>query len=316
MTLKIKDGAVSGTYYYDNPEHDLKLSGTIEINRMLTMKETDAGGTVTGTFDGYYVPGIRLSGLWTNPKTNETLDFRLNVVNGIPKDAVWSGEWHRLDTGRFASATLVIFNETKTSLDFQVDAFNGSHMGFIDGTATISGTTAVFKDTGKGEYPPGAQVTLELQNGLITLTANDAANGRAGAGVVFGGKYTKNALPEDTLLSMGYVTTKAQDDAFRAMTGKDYDLFLNTANLREDAKDTDGLGATVYAWWVHGFKGTNESIVMFLPNGRLIAAVIDPEQNVVKVFTNDTSITAVPKTIKAWADQLSKQSIQFYGAKA
>ena len=29
------------------------------------MTETDAGGEVTGTFDGWYVPGIRLEGSWT-----------------------------------------------------------------------------------------------------------------------------------------------------------------------------------------------------------------------------------------------------------
>jgi hypothetical protein len=297
MTLQIKDGKITGSYYYDRIKEDLKLDGTIEENRYVKMKENDGSGAATGTFDGLYVPGISFTGSWTNAKTDETLDFSLTVIGGIPKDAVWAGEWRRADTGRFNSATLVIFNETKTDFEFQLDAFSGANMGFLDGKAPISGTSASYEDASTG-----AKLTFSLKDGLITLEANDAANGQAGAGVAFGGKFTKGELPEDTLLSLGYVPDKASDDAFRAMVGKDYELFLNTAMIRGEAEDLDGFGAEVYTWWVRGVAMTNASVVMFLPDGKLCAAVIDPDAGVAKVYTNSGSVTSVPKTVRNWLD--------------
>jgi hypothetical protein len=310
MTLTIKDGDVSGSYYYDNPENDLKLSGSIEANRMLTMQETDIAGEVTGTFDGWYVPGIRLEGAWTNAKTGELLDFSLQVQGGIPENAVWSGEWHRLDTGRFASASLVIFNETTSSFDFQVDAFRGSHMGFIEGTAIIEGSSAecTLAET-------GAHISMNLSDNLIELQANDAANGYGGAGVVFDGTFTSDDLPEDTLLSMGYVDTESQDDAFRVMVGEDYERFINTANIRDDGTDTDGFGATVYSWWVFGFGDYYGSIVMFLPSGGLCAGVLDRDNDIIKVYTDDPAITIIPKTIEAWAEKYPELKIEFQAVK-
>lgn len=219
-------------------------------------------------------------------------------VDGDTANVIWSGEWKRLDTGRFNSATLIILKETKHGFDFKMEAFSGGNMGFLNGTATIDGTKAYYKDNGTG-----AELIFNLKDGRIELTANDAANGQAGAGVWFDGKYTKGKLPEDTLLSLDYVTSQVQDDAFKAMAGKDYELFLDTAQIRDDMEDLDGYGAKVYHWWVRGFAGTYESMVMLLPDGKICAAVIDPSTEVVKVYSNASYITDTPKSFKTWIEQ-------------
>lgn len=313
MRLKIKNGKVSGSYSYDKVKQDIMLEGSIEADRMMYINEFDEVGDMTGQFDGWYTPGIRITGRWTDTKTDKVLDFNLAIIDGVPADAIWAGEWKRMDTGRFYSATLVIFQETENSFEFLMDAYSGANMGFIGGTATLEGTKAYYKDSGtEGAYPPGAALTFELKDGQISLTANEAANGQAGAGVVFDGAYTKAALPEDTLLRMHYVQSEEQDEAFRTMVGKDYELFLNTANFPEDAEDLDNLGADVTTWWVRGFTGSNESIVMLLPDGRLCAAVIEPESGTIKVYTDADYITAVPKTIKTWADSFPEMAVQFH----
>lgn len=213
-------------------------------------------------------------------------------------DVLWSGEWKRLDTGRFNSATLIILKETKKGFDFKMEAHSGGNMGFLNGSATTDGTKAYYKDNNTG-----AELTFNLKNGRIELTANDAANGQAGAGVVFDGKYSKGNLPVDTLLSLGYVTSQAQDDAFKGMAGKDYDLFLDTAQIRDDMEDLDGYGAKVYRWWVRGLAGANESMVMFLPDGKICAAVIDSGAEVIKVYSNADYMTDTPKSFKPWIEQ-------------
>jgi hypothetical protein len=306
MTIVITDGKITGSYYDDKVKQEIKLDGTIEENRMISLKEYDKNG-VAATFDGWYVPGIRITGVWTIDKTKETFDFALDVIGGIPANALWSGEWKRMDTGRFSSATLVIFNELDSSFDFQIDAFNGANMGFINGTATYDGKSAYYQNNSTGE-----KVTFTMEGKIIELSANYTANGNAGAGVTYDGKYTKGDLPEDTLLSMGYVSDEAQDNAFKAMVGKDYDLFLNTANIHEDGEDMDNLDATVTMWWVHGFGGSNESIVMYLPDGKLCAAVIDADHQSINVYTNASYITEVPETIKAWARSFPDLTIALY----
>lgn len=309
MSMTIEDGIVTGTYYYDRVGQDIRIEGTIEANRMMTMKEFETDGPVTGAFDGWYTPGIDFTGIWTNAKTNKTLNFSLNVINGIPKDAVWSGAWNRLHAGLYDTAKIAIFNETKTGFDFQIDAFSGANMGFVGGYAVIDGASAHFQDK-----DTSAELLFSLKDGLIDVKSSGDISYYAGAGVGFDGKYTKDQLPEFTLLTEGYVSSKAQEDAFKAMVGADYELFLNTANIVADEQDLDGFGAQVYRWWVRGIALSNASIVMFLPDGNFCAGVIDPENNIIKVYTNAADITAVPKTILAWADGFSKMPVEFHNS--
>jgi hypothetical protein len=295
MSLTISDGIVTGSYYYDRVGKELKLEGSTEADRMIYLDEYDENGELTGKFDGWYTRGIRITGSWTNAKTDAKLDFNLSIIGGIPANAVWAGEWHRMDTGCFDSATLAIFNETNSSFEFQLDAFSGSHMGFVDGKALIDGKTAIFKDK-----DTSAELTFSLAGGLLEVVSGGDISYYAGMGVAFDGSYTKEALPEETLLAQGYLGSEEQEDAFRAMTGKDYELFLNTAQLGYEEEDRDGFGAQVYRWTVRGLSGYAESIVMQLPDGGLCAAVLDPEKNNFIVYTNEDIIVSPPRTILAW----------------
>ena len=90
---------------------------------MLSINEYDENGALTGSFDGWYTRGIRIAGNWTNAKTGGVLEFSLNVIGGVPASAVWAGEWKRLHTGRFESATLAIFNETGGTSVFSLTRF-------------------------------------------------------------------------------------------------------------------------------------------------------------------------------------------------
>ncbi|NLA87099.1 MAG: hypothetical protein GX847_07440, partial [Clostridiales bacterium] len=142
--------------------------------------------------------------------------------------------------------------------------------------------------------------------GLVEVVSDGDIGYYAGMGVGFDGSYTKKSLPKETLLTQGYVFSQEQDNAFRDMTGADYDLFLNTAHLGAEEEDKDGLDAKVYRWWIRGLAGYNESIVMFLPGSRLCAAAFDPENNIVRIYTNDEGISSAPKTILAWIGHIQE----------
>ena len=137
---------------------------------------------------------------------------------------------------------------TGGSFSFQLDAFS-PHTGFIDGEAIIDGKTAIFKAD-----ETNAQLKFILDNGIIEIVSGGDINYFSGMGVVFDGEYTKKALPEDTLLTRGYVPGEAEDEAFREMAGEDYELFLNTAHLGYEDEDRDGLGAKVRRWRVRAHR--------------------------------------------------------------
>jgi hypothetical protein len=311
MTIRIKDGMIEGKYYYDKFKIDIKLKGTIEENRMVTINEYDGEGNHGGTFKGLFVPGIRIDGTWSKPGSEETIGFDLTVIDGIPDNAVWAGEWTRFGSGRFGSSTLVIFNETADGFDFQIDAYDGHHlgpvnMGFISGTARIQGSAAAYYEDSGTE----AQLVFIQKDGLIELTANDACNAQAGQGVTFGGDYTKDEIKE-TLLSSGYVQTEEQQKAFEELVGLDVELFLDTAQVSDNLTDLDGYGAKVYHWSVFGLERSHESAVMFLPDGKICAAVIEPVSRRILVYTDAEYIGDVPKTIKAWIDGLDITNVLF-----
>lgn len=213
---------------------------------------------------------------------------------------VWSGEWRRLYSNRFDSSTLIITNETKDSFEFQIETFSGANMGFASGTAGITDQSALYFNS-----DTSAELIFNLSNGIIKLTANDAANEQNGMSVFFDGDYLKEPQPEETLVTLRYLPSPEKDDEFRAMTGKDYELFMNTAHYNGEGEDLDGFGARVFRWWVRGLAATNSSIIMFLPEGTICAAVIDPEASVTKVYTNDNRIQTIPKTILDWVEGFS-----------
>jgi hypothetical protein len=112
-------------------------------------------------------------------------------------------------------------------------------------------------------------------------------------------------------LSSGYIKTEKQEKDFKEMTGEDSELFLNTAQMSVVGEDLDGFGAAVYHWWVAHLAGYCESIIMFLPDGKFCAAVIDEDNNKIKVYTNANYISKTPETIQAWSGDFPGLTAEF-----
>lgn len=271
------------------------------------MKEYSKDGTVSGTFDGWYVPGIRIEGSWINEKTKATMPFKLIILNGTSENAIWAGEWKRLNSGKFSPANLIVFNETGKDFEFQLDAYSGTHSGYLEGKAVVEGSKAKYNDK-----EIGAELSFVLKDGVLSLDANEKANGQAGFGVGYGGHYKKGELNEEfTLLSTGIVKTKEQEKEMLQLVGKDSELLLNTAQFRSEEDDADGFGAIVEKHWVRGLASQNESIIMFLPDSKLCTAVIEPSNNTVKVYTNAKYVQKVPKTIEKWREMFKELKVEF-----
>jgi hypothetical protein len=71
MSLTISDGKVTGSYYYDKVGKETEAGGVNRSGPDDLMDEYDENGAMTGSFDGWYTRGIRITGTWTNAKTEE-----------------------------------------------------------------------------------------------------------------------------------------------------------------------------------------------------------------------------------------------------
>lgn len=83
MHLTMKGNVVEGYYYYDkygNPDHSLKVSGTLDDAGHLDLHETNDEGRPTGHFDGFYGKNYGYKGTFINFNGTAS-DFELNVLN-------------------------------------------------------------------------------------------------------------------------------------------------------------------------------------------------------------------------------------------
>lgn len=87
MTMRRSGDTLTGSYYYikSGSANSLKLSGKIGADNKFTLQETNAGGKMTGTFDGYWTAephdvGVSLNGDWKKPgaAADDTSYFYVN----------------------------------------------------------------------------------------------------------------------------------------------------------------------------------------------------------------------------------------------
>ncbi len=226
---------------------------------------------------------------------------------------MWGGEWNRVgSSGWFEDASLSITTITAASFEFELFAMSGSHLGEIAGTAQIQQNEALYEDE-----ESGCQIEFSLADQALLVKTTPDCIYYAGVGVFFDGEYRQEKQEKVlTLQARGMLESEAQEEAFSKLVGDDYALFLNTAHLVFEEEDLDGFGATVRTAGVRGLFTIMESIIMIDSRGTIWAAVIEPEADVVKYFTNDPRYgDSLPKTIEQWRERFPHKPVLFMGDK-
>ena len=137
-----------------------------------------------------------------------------------------------------------------------------------------------------------------------------------GMGVTFDGEYANGKIEAiaPTLSALGILAGHITEEAFSALVGNYYHLFLSSFQLRSDEDDLDGLGAKVVSGGVRGLYILTEAIVMSRSDGTILAAVIDDD--VVRYFSNDARFKQkLPATIDKWRQRFAKKKVSFASAK-
>ncbi|QTO23567.1 lysozyme inhibitor LprI family protein [Burkholderia seminalis] len=232
---------------------------------------------------------------------------RLASLNGTPLAADrWQQTWY-LTSDNPSFGGVLTFTGTAPRLHFELSGNNGANDGGLDGDIVLHGDSGTYRRD-------ACRLDFDRKGGRIRVTQQGADfDCGAGAGVVYAGDYVTasqfQAKPPADLLTLKVVTDATQNAAAHKLLGGDYQTLVDMVNYSADEKDRDGLDAHVKSYWVRGIATTNAAIVMRRGADLWIGLLVFDAKNTVRMryYTNVPAWKkTVPKTIKAWHDNLDK----------
>ncbi|MCB0519081.1 MAG: hypothetical protein KDD27_09085 [Saprospiraceae bacterium] len=302
------DGFLSGRYWYQGKNKPISLSGELSDSLSFQIVES-VDFKETGTFEGILEDKQHLAGTWHNPKRTKKMEFDLLEIQSTDTMG-WSGDWHLNEV--WDQGLLLIGNVTADSFDFALSIVRSSHIGTIEGQASIKGNKAFFSLKDFEDEP--CKMTFLKKEGYI-MVDQGSSNFACGFGARANadGKYDRKNLVKKAELAVGtdedaILPTKILHDSFLALVGRDaYALFAFNMQLTERSKNLapEKLDAWVVKGYVSGLVGSNEAIIMYDKQGKIWAATLDFDktnnESLVRYFTNDPLYsTRLPLTIEEW----------------
>lgn len=313
MKLNFEDKKIAGSYFYEKNKTEIPLKGSIDDLDHFEIQEYDSKGNVTGVFRGEHTGILELEGDWSKPGSDRKMPFVLKAdpVFGNGKSAGWAGTWNYVKTTQFDRCSIDIGNEQPERFDFEIAAESGGNAGSMEGTARIAGTKALWTDN-----ETGCKVKMTLKGQSLYLETTEECQEFAGNGVqFFNDEYRQGEIKDKGLVELG-VFGAAQDKILRQLTGADYQQFVDSMQLISEVQDLDKLGVKGVSGGVRGLFTEMEGIVLYRPDGKMWAAVIDSDSGGVKYFTNDPAwAKKLPKSIDQWRTNFADKEIIYMSAK-
>ncbi len=186
MSLKIEDGNVSGTYFYESKKKDIPVKGMIGKDGELNLSEFDPAGNVTGVFKAILAPDKKqLQGTWSTPDGSKSFPFvaeaKSDSATSTPKQTdeltklgVFQNQGQEKDFAELAGDDYEKFLDTfhlvseGTDLD-ELDAT--VHTGAVRGLFTVM--EGIIMYDGKGKY-----LAAVIDGDVVRFFANDTAYAR------------------------------------------------------------------------------------------------------------------------------------------
>lgn len=306
MSLDINDHEILGTYYYDKYKTNIILKGNKSISNYVELIEYDQNGNATGMFDGSLVTPNRIDGIWTNTNRTVRMPFSIKTSgeeSNTNENLQWEGKWLNTYSDQFYCSEITIKDVTPTSFNLSLNANNGANTGTMDDIFKVNGNMAVFEDK---DYKFIMVLTL-VGDKLIVQSDGD---GYFGMGVYPDGDYKQGIQPKITSLKdNGVFENDAQEESFKELVGDGYERFRDVYSAVTQEKDLDEFGAKVFDGWVQGIAPYAAGIIMYTPDGKFWAAVVDYSE--IRYYTNTKDTGTLPKTIEKWKERVADLPISY-----
>lgn len=233
------------------------------------------------------------------------------TVSSLRGKDPWIGKWRRLE--RNFEADLEITDIRKGYIYFNLTAVNGASSGEVTGRAKVKSGRAIYRMTDYGSSTCEIRFTL-LDDKRIEVSQRSGLCG-AGMGVEYSGEYINEKfvteMPEPTLVSLGMLQTKKQEDIFKKLVGDKYDAFINTTQYVSEIEDLDNMNFKGHSAAIRGLYTSMENIILYNDRNEFWCAVINDDERVY-YFTNSQKFrTALPLTIDAWRENFKDKEVVF-----
>lgn len=230
----------------------------------------------------------------------------ISQLADVDHDFNWEGLWWNRSAPHLSGDTIQFSNNTEWNVTLNIRAWAGRNQDTFWAEARKQYGMALVK---KIRNTSACQLLLIPEKGGTLHVYSNAERGcqlSLPVGAWLDGNYEEadhDPRTTPTLVSLGIFKDTALDEAFRNLTGSDYQNFVDTANVYVPGDDLDNIGARVISMWVQGAANTMTAIIMYTPKGDIWAARINPGPNGPELHYYSTAgndLHTMPRTLASW----------------
>lgn len=231
----------------------------------------------------------------------------ISALSDTNRDFKWEGKWWNMRAPNMSGGVIQFSRNAQWSVTLDIRAWAGLNRDEFSAEARrMYGMLVVEKvvDTTNCKL-----LLIPKNDGSLQVHSNADWGCRLSMpkGVFLDGAYNMaetDPRPKATLLSLGIFQDSAMDQKFRELVGKDYQHFVDSANVYIYQNDIDNIGALVLSMWVQGAANSRTAIIMYTPNGQIWAARISPGKGggleLLYYSTDGSDPRKMPRTLVAW----------------
>lgn len=229
-------------------------------------------------------------------------------VHAGPDVPIWWGHWNKPDRHVSSGGHLFIREVGTEGFLFDMEVFNGSHMGAISGFARIVSSDLAYARIPAGDDGKFCELTFKrsLEGGNRRIEVEEAGEGHHfhGMGASFTGRYEWKYY---FIFDGGFLDELDLQRLYR-LTGQYFDLLMNCFAVIGQDENKDTFVASVIWGGVRGLYTITEGIILRGARAQLWVAYL--YDDVVRYFTTERAyLTELPKTIEHWRSRFADKVV-------
>lgn len=260
-------------------------------------------------FDNTEIPGLYSTVSYIDLNFKTPYEFTKVILQKIDWQTKnrWFGNWEIESSALCYGGILKITNVYDNSFDFNLTVIHGSHVGDLDGKATIlSGNEAQYISNDAYNKDGKCVITFTKFNDVIQVHENLGCRSFHGMRVMYDGDYKlKKDVFYDRVELNDLLLSKIHDE----LTKKYFEEFLKCICDIHIEDNLDPFDANVITTGVAGMYTIYEAILMYTNTNEVYGAFLHDDGKVY-YFTSDIKYkNDKPKTIKKWLEKFDTREI-------
>lgn len=220
---------------------------------------------------------------------------------------LWWGTWNIQSGYAGHGGQLVIREVGSSGFTFEIDVWNGAHMGRINGTARIVSPDLAYA---RVLDPNGKFCELTFRR-AIRARSREIAIEESGSGAFhgMGATFTGHYVWKPISVFLNGQLDEIDLQRLHSITGQHFNPMMDCMQATGESENEDTLIARIIHGGVRGLYTFTEGIIMRGEKGQLWAAFLSDE--IVRYFTTELEDQEkLPKTIEKWRERFQDKEVR------